>query len=538
MAPSLARIWIAVAGLSTGIVFGFERSPTAGICAVATGGLFVAVRRRPGLVLAGLAICSFGCGWIAIATRSDANELSTAAAQVPRCAFEAEVLEQAGGLGTLISVNVIDCAERSSATGIAVLGADERELEPGSLLGGEGFLVPLSDESFDQARSRMGAEALLDPTTMRVAAPSAPQHRVASWYRSNLRDSLAALPRERGGLLLGLTIGDTTRLHPTMIEAFRRSGLTHLLAVSGSNVAIVLAFIAISVRMLSYRLRIAAALGALVFYVLVVGPDASVLRAAAMGAIATLAFGWVPRVEPLHSLGLALLCVLAVRPSLAFSAGMHLSVAATIGIVLWSLPLSLRLRALPRIVSIPLGVTCAAQLAVAPILLATFGSISVTAPLANLLAVPTVVPATVAGLAAGLAADIHPRLGEMIVAGVDPFLRWLLLVAEIAARPEAAVLEPPRSTSIVAGLVIAGLAVRSLIHRFKLADYAPTVASFTWKVNDASGQALRSTEEFSTKEEAEAWMGEHWAELLDEGGESVTLMNGDTQMYQMGLRAE
>jgi hypothetical protein len=64
------------------------------------------------------------------------------------------------------------------------------------------------------------------------------------------------------------------------------------------------------------------------------------------------------------------------------------------------------------------------------------------------------------------------------------------------------------------------------------------VASFTWKVNDASGQALRSTEEFSTKEEAEAWMGEHWAELLDEGGESVTLMNGDTQMYQMGLRAE
>jgi ComEC/Rec2-related protein len=529
---------MSVAGVAVGIIVGFERSPAVGVAAAASGGLLLGFRRRPSLTLIGLVVCAFGCGWISISARSDASELVNVAADVPRCEFTAEVLEQAGGLGTFVSVTAAACAGPPSLNGVAVLGDEATQLEPGSTLVGEGWILPLSDDPFDRARRRMGAEALLDPTGMQVSPPAAHHHRIAAWYRDNLRDSIRNLPREREGLLLGLTIGDTSRLPPTTIEAFRRSGLTHLLAVSGSNVAIVLAFVGLSVRMLSYRARLTAALGALAFFVLVVGPDASVLRAATMGAIATLAFGWVRRVEPLHSLGLAILCVLAIRPALTFSTGLHLSVAATIGIVLWSVPLERKLGFLPRLISLPLAVTCAAQLAVAPILLATFGTLSTTAPLANVFAVAAVAPATVAGLGAGLASGIHPLLGETIVACVDPLLRWLLFVAELAARPESALVKPPTFTAGLAGLLVGCLAIKSLINRDRTRDYSRGVAGFLWKLNDASGQVLRSTEEFATKDEAESWMGEHWAELLDEGAETVTLMDGDTQLYEMGLRAE
>ena len=62
------------------------------------------------------------------------------------------------------------------------------------------------------------------------------------------------------------------------------------------------------------------------------------------------------------------------------------------------------------------------------------------------------------------------------------------------------------------------------------------MAAFHWVLNDADGTVLRSTTGFGTKEEAEAWMGDHWSELLDEGAESVVLMTEDKRLYEMGLR--
>jgi hypothetical protein len=61
---------------------------------------------------------------------------------------------------------------------------------------------------------------------------------------------------------------------------------------------------------------------------------------------------------------------------------------------------------------------------------------------------------------------------------------------------------------------------------------------FAWILHDEAGHDLRSTESFPSKEEAEAWMGAHWSELLDEGAESVTLRQGDGSLYRMGLREQ
>ena len=64
------------------------------------------------------------------------------------------------------------------------------------------------------------------------------------------------------------------------------------------------------------------------------------------------------------------------------------------------------------------------------------------------------------------------------------------------------------------------------------------MAGWRWILHDASGTDLRSTEEFDSKEEAEAWMGREWSSLLEEGAESVSLMNNGDRDYRMGLRAE
>ncbi len=64
------------------------------------------------------------------------------------------------------------------------------------------------------------------------------------------------------------------------------------------------------------------------------------------------------------------------------------------------------------------------------------------------------------------------------------------------------------------------------------------MSAWRWVLHDANGTELRSTEAFESKTAAEAWMGDHWSELLDEGAESVSLINGDQHEYRMGLRAE
>jgi hypothetical protein len=61
------------------------------------------------------------------------------------------------------------------------------------------------------------------------------------------------------------------------------------------------------------------------------------------------------------------------------------------------------------------------------------------------------------------------------------------------------------------------------------------MADFTWTLQDQDGKDLRTSEAFTTKEEAEAWMGAEWSALRDEGGEYVLLKQGDKVVYRMGL---
>ena len=288
--------------------------------------------------------------------------------------------------------------------------------------------------------------------------------RVAGRLRAGLREAAAVLPPDEGGLLPGLVVGDTTRLDPAVREDFRRTGLTHLVAVSGQNVAVLLAAVLLVARRCGLGPRTAAAIGGagLAFFVVLARPSPSVLRAATMGA-----FGLVGTVTgrergALRLLaGAALLLVLA-DPALARSLGFALSTAATAGLLVLGPPWRARLaRRLPPWLADAVAAPLAAQVACAPLLAAAFGRVSVVAVPANVLAAPAVPPATVAGFVAAAVAPASLDAARLAarVAGLP--VGWLVAVARHgAALPAGSLGVPPGvagavvTVALVAGLVL------------------------------------------------------------------------------------
>lgn len=435
MSGSLLRVWATVAGVALGAVVAADGSPSAAASAwiAAAGALACLLRRRPAVVLAALAAFGFGLGALAAAYRAvPGAALGDVAATVPFCELRGRVLEPLGGMQSLLAVEAGSCDERSLRDAGAV--AAEVRAPSGSAFRAEGWLVPLGRDDFDLYRRRSGAQAELAPREIVLKEPAG-LFRIAELVRRGLRRAAGALPAEEAALIRGLTIGDTDDIGPATMERFRRSGLSHLLAVSGSNVALVLAGATWLFRRARFQLRLAAAAGTVGLFVLVVGPDASVLRAAAMGAVGLLALSLGRQAEPLHALGLAVAVVICVRPQIVFSVGLHLSVAATAGIVLWAPRLAWALRSFPGPIALPLAVTASAQAAVLPVLVGSFGEISVVAPVANLLAAAAVAPATALGLIGGTVAMLAPGLGEVVLRAAQPFASWLLAVGELCAGP-------------------------------------------------------------------------------------------------------
>ena len=429
MGYALPRLWLTASALVAGAALGDVHHGLGPPLALAASGVAVLARRRSALRVCGLAALALALGWLSAAQRaSRPAPLAQMSSGAPRCMLVGRVLEGAGGLGTLASVARANCAGRAPIRDAGVVVFDDAA-PAGATFGGEGYLVPLGTEGFDTSRRRLGADAAWEPADLRIDPPSAGPFGAATSVRSGLAHAVRSLGPDRGALLRGLTLGDTAALDPATVELFRRAGLSHLLAVSGSNVAIVLGAVGLLVVRLPLALRFLAGCAALALFVLVVGPEPSVLRAAAMGAVALLALLLGRPVEPLHALGLALVAVVGVRPQMVFSVGLQLSLAATAGLVLFARPLAVALP-IPRPVAVILGATIAAQLAVAPVLVATFGELSLISPAANLLAVPAVAPATVLGVAGAVAGALDPGLGRLVVAAAGPFLSWILFWGE------------------------------------------------------------------------------------------------------------
>lgn len=236
--------------------------------------------------------------------------------------------------------------------------------------------------------------------------------RLADAVRARFASATEALPADARGLMPGLVIGDTSRTPPELTEAMLTTGMTHLSAVSGSNVAIVLAAALGLCRLagLRRRWRPLVALLLLGAFVVLVRPEPSVIRAAAMGAVGLLGLSTSRRRAGIPALAAAVLVLLCWDPWLSRSFGFALSTLATLGLLLFANPwgevvarwLPARIKHWGPAFAIPV----AAQLMCAPVIVLLQGSVSIIGIVANLLAAPLVAPATVLGVTTALLAVV------------------------------------------------------------------------------------------------------------------------------------
>jgi competence protein ComEC len=271
--------------------------------------------------------------------------------------------------------------------------------------------------------------------------------RVAQVLRSGLRAASAVLDPEPAGLVPALVVGDTDGVSRHVQEQFRVAGMAHLLAVSGANLAIVCVAVLLLLRALRVGPRgsAAGAMLALVGFVVLAGPEPSVLRAGVMGAVGLLALAIGRQRAALPALSTAVVLLVLHDPGMAVNLGFALSVVATGGLVLlaprWADALAAR--GVPRGLAQALAMPAAAHLVTAPVVAGMAGQVSMIAVLANLVAAPVVAPATVFGVLAAVLGPVAPWASRLLVRLAGPEVHWLIIVARQASRVPGAVLDWP-----------------------------------------------------------------------------------------------
>ncbi len=274
----------------------------------------------------------------------------------------------------------------------------------------------------------------LEVDTAGASFPGNPASRAANRVRRALVHGAGSMTPTERALFTGFVIGDDRAQPPEVVDDFRAAGLAHLTAVSGQNVAFLLAVAAPLLRRLPLAGRWGLTVGLVVWFALLTRFEPSVLRASGMAVLAATAFATGRPASRLRLLALAVAGFTLIDPLLVHSVGWWLSVAATVGIVVGAAPLG-RMLPGPRPLAEAIGVTVAAQLGVAPVSAAVFGAIPLASVPANLLALPAAGPVMVWGLPAGVVAGLVPGpVATVLHLPTRLCVRWLALVARLAAR--------------------------------------------------------------------------------------------------------
>ncbi|MCW2752320.1 MAG: competence protein ComEC [Aeromicrobium sp.] len=366
MVPPAIAVWGVTAVLvmtDSRVALGFT------IAAVLAVGLLLHTNSgRLSLVVTAVCVAAIGasCAWrlttiehSPLTDLANRHQLATLDVQVAR---DASTFTQHGQVSTVVEVLVrrvvtshADLQTRDHAT--AYLKGAPKDLVVGRRLTVRGRLMP--SDSSDEA-------ALIDVLSR------GPTDRASWWWeasegvREGVRRSVETTGEEQRALVPALVDGDDSRISDLVKDNFRRSGLTHLMAVSGTNLTIVLAVLLVVGKAAGVRRRGLWVLGAvsIIGFVLLARPDPSVVRAAGMGVVGVAALGYGDR-GGVRSLAWAIIGLLFIDPWLARSAGFILSVCATAGILLLVAPVLARplLRWMPRWCALALAVPLAAQLA-------------------------------------------------------------------------------------------------------------------------------------------------------------------------------
>ena len=309
------------------------------------------------------------------------------------------------------------------------------------------------------------ADLELEPGPMEPAAA------LETVRRSAAAALARVLPEPEAGLAAGILIGLRERVDRELAADFTTAGVSHVVAISGWNIAIVAAAVGALGGSLGRRRRSVLTMLAIVAYVCFSGASPSVVRAAAMAGVVLLARESGRAGRAAAALGWAVALLLLADPSLIADAGFQLSSLATAGLIAWATPIGDRIGRLgggrvPNWLAESLGVSLAAQAATLPVVLATFGRLALISPAANLGIVP-VVPVAMAAGGVALGAGVLAEVGAPhALAAILAFPGWVALTTMIAIARFAAdvpyasaTLDPPSNVVAALGSVGAVAAV-------------------------------------------------------------------------------
>ncbi|MEX2532980.1 MAG: DNA internalization-related competence protein ComEC/Rec2 [Nitriliruptoraceae bacterium] len=293
---------------------------------------------------------------------------------------------------------------------------------------------PLTDSGFHRWLIQQHAAVMFEPDRFDVdgSQPGA-LSRASETVRARIRDAASRYASaDTAGLMVALVTGDRTGIAAADLEAMRTAGMSHLTAVSGMHLAVYSAGVLLLLGAVRARgvLRGVLLGVALVWFVFVTRFQPSVMRAGVMALIVL--YGSVRgRVgDARYALCVAVLVLLSVDPRLAASVGLQLSATATAGVLLVAPVVRRRLpKHIPRRIRDVIAVTFGAQLVVLPLLIGTFGEVSLAAFPANLLAVTFALSAAMVGFVGAVGAVIHPAIGSVVFYAATPLASTVLGVA-------------------------------------------------------------------------------------------------------------
>jgi len=280
-----------------------------------------------------------------------------------------------------------------------------------------------------------------------VVTPPSLWAKSLSKIRLGLREATGT--GDAGALIPGMVIGDVSKQSVDFKNDMRRSGLTHLVAVSGANFAIVSSFVLWGMQFIFRRMnyRLIATAISLTAFISLVRPSPSVLRAAAMAAVLLFAHGTRKGQDSLPALGFAIAAVVIADPFQARDPGFALSVLATAGLLLFA----------PKIKPQFLAPPIAAMAFCAPVIVAISGYISPMSIVANLLAAPAVTPITIVGFIAALISPVAQPISYLLIFLVKPFAAWIAWVARWSAQFPVLTLKTGLYGFICVALIIAAI---------------------------------------------------------------------------------
>ncbi len=237
------------------------------------------------------------------------------------------------------------------------------------------------------------------------------------------------LPEPHASLLNGIIFGIPLKTNPLFNQKLKMVGLLHLVVLSGMNITMLAAIIGSLTKFLPKKMSLCVTIACIILFVLFVGVQAPVLRAAIMGIIGLLAIIYGRRNTALYSLFLSFVFFLIFWPGSITTISFQLSFGATLGIILFGNP---KPKSSP--VWQELKPSLAAQLFTTPIIFGYFQQISFIAPVANLLSAFIIAPIMVFGFLTALLGKIHFLLGAIPAAICYVLLSYLVLIIDVLSK--------------------------------------------------------------------------------------------------------